>query len=79
MGIVQKDGRVLYAFNGPQRIAQQEALRVVLEHEKIPFESGVGPDCSTIDVAPEYGVRVREVVAQWCNAMHVVHHVVWYD
>lgn len=79
MGMVQENGRIMYAFNGPQGVAQYVALKAVLSHEKIPFDTDMGENELTIDVAPEYGVRVREVVAQWTTAMHVVHHVVWYD
>lgn len=79
MGIVQQDGQVLYAFNGRYQNAQQEAMRAILTHEKIPFTTGVGPQCLVVMVAPEYAIRVREVVQQWYEAVHVVHRIVWAD
>jgi hypothetical protein len=79
MGIVQKDGQVLYAFSGRYQNAQQEAMRAILTHEKIPFTTGVGPQCLVVMVAPEYGIRVREVVQQWYEAVHAVHRAAWSD
>jgi hypothetical protein len=77
MGIVQKDGKVLYAFSGRYALAQKEALQAILNHERIPFITGAGPGSVVIEVERHHAIRVREVVQQWYEAIHVVHHVVW--
>lgn len=79
MASVQKDGSIQYAFNGRFALAQAEALRTILTHEKIPFTVGVGSGYTVIEVDRVYGIRVREVVQQWYEALHVVHKEVWSD
>jgi hypothetical protein len=77
MGTPQKDGTIMYAFTGRKMIAEREAFLAILTHERIPYTTGVGPSVLCVFVEDKYGIRVREVVQQWYEALHVVHRVVW--
>lgn len=77
MSTVQRNGRTLYDFSGRFSVAQEEALRAILTHEKIPYTTGAGPHGTVIEVEPQYTERVREVVQQWYEAMHAIHREVW--
>lgn len=73
----QKDSGV-YAFSGRYALAQVEALRTILTHEEIHFQTGAGADSAVcVIVRQEDVMRAREATRQWYEAVQAVHGVVW--
>lgn len=80
MGTLQPDGlyNFMYAFTGRYCLAQAEALRAILTHEKIPFQTGQGANgAQCVFIKQEDTVKVKERIQQWYEAVHAVHREVW--
>lgn len=63
------------------QLANAEAFKAILTHEKIPFTEGVGPSGAVVEVADEDIAKVLLVIQQWAFAIAdlygMVRHQSW--
>ena len=50
-------------------IAETEAFRVILAHEKIPYTTGIGPGTVVFEFSDEDVEKVKTVMDQWKRAV----------